>query len=881
MNVAATRPVCLIVLAWNGWAMTRRMLDTLLATEIDGAEVLVVDNGSTDGTASGLSGYTSRVRVLRLPKNCGFVRGNNAGIAAVDPCADIVLLNNDLEFTQRDWLVRLRACARAGAGIVGCRLVGSDGRLQHAGSLVLPDDGYGVQLASGRAERDVGQYAGRDRNVQGIVFAVAYLRREVIDAIGPLNEAYDTYFEDTDYCLRARVAGFATVLCGGVTLLHRQHGSTGADVVRRQSLYAEGHAQFVRDWREMLTAEYRRRLLWRSALDFPPRYAALSRPLLRALDRAGVDLRFAYAYETTLPSPLRESGDSHDHVLNTIRKRPASAHIAVTCAEPAFFAGTVTDYRIGYAAFDVPPSRSEVGAWDHVDEAWVPSEWHAEVLREAGVAVPVSVVPFGIDVDYYHPQLHRIGDAHGDFVFICAAAWDKTDRPWIVLRAFNRAFRRRDPVRLLAWLDGAGVDLLAATRELSLDPHGGRISFLPDQGVMEEQRGLVFRAADAFVSASCGAARHLPLLQAMAVGLPVIAPRVGALQSVALDQPIAPDEPIEAALIERMLAVTADSSAARVRGLRAGEQVRATLSIEHATAKISACLDAVTLAPRRIGNIVRPVSRGVFVLGMHRSGTSCVAGLLQMMGLFGGRVDEFLAHPDENPFGFFERADLHAICVTALRERGGDWSIPLGWSEADAVLARINFRVAFQSLLAALEVHGPWFVKEPRLCLLAPELFDLADVAAIVHVVRNPIAVARSIVRRDGLGSTHALALWEYYQRAILTAARGRPRILVDYDALQAASAETAARLYDELTAVGLTGLRALQPAESAAWVRPEFDHGGDGASVGPTAAQLALWRALVERRETDASLEAASESLLRQLYEEHRQVLARERNSG
>jgi len=253
----ATRPkATLVILAWNGWLLTRRTLDTLAGTDLDGAEVIVVDNGSTDGTRDRLADYASWVRVVALPENVGFVRGNNAGIAAADPRSDIVLLNNDLEIVQRDWLQRLRDCAHGGAqtGIVGCRLVRTDRQLIHTGTFVLPDTCWGQQ-SEGGVEADIGQFA-RDRPVQGIVFAVAYIKRAVIDAIGALDLAFHTYFEDTDYCLRAKQAGFDTVLCGGVTVTHHEHGSTQGQEEMRLGLFEAGRKAFTARWQAALDQAY-------------------------------------------------------------------------------------------------------------------------------------------------------------------------------------------------------------------------------------------------------------------------------------------------------------------------------------------------------------------------------------------------------------------------------------------------------------------------------------------------------------------------------------------------------------------------------------------------------------------------------------------------
>ena len=240
---APARKATLLVLAWNRWDLTEKCLATLLATDLENAEVLVVDNGSTDETPQRLAA-TPGIRVLRLEKNLGFVRGNNAGIAAADPESDVVLLNNDLIFNQHDWLPRLRAAAASDPkiGVVGARLRLPDGRLLHAGTYILPDTMWGQQIGS--LEQDLGQYTTEVREVEGIVFACAYIKRELLDEIGGLALDFESYFEDTDYCLRARVAGWKTVVCGGVTLIHDEHGSTQNDSDSLGRLFQASRATF-------------------------------------------------------------------------------------------------------------------------------------------------------------------------------------------------------------------------------------------------------------------------------------------------------------------------------------------------------------------------------------------------------------------------------------------------------------------------------------------------------------------------------------------------------------------------------------------------------------------------------------------------------------
>lgn len=106
------RKVTIIILTWNGLQYTKRCLATLIeTTNFSNYEILVADNGSTDGTLEFLQSHGS-IRLLSFGSNLGFARANNLAIAEADPCSDIVLLNNDTEIIQSDWLDKLQALAQ-------------------------------------------------------------------------------------------------------------------------------------------------------------------------------------------------------------------------------------------------------------------------------------------------------------------------------------------------------------------------------------------------------------------------------------------------------------------------------------------------------------------------------------------------------------------------------------------------------------------------------------------------------------------------------------------------------------------------------------------------------------------------------------------------
>ncbi len=336
------RKATLIVLAWNRWNLTKKCLDSLRRTDLSDAEVIVVDNGSTDETPRRLEEY-AWVRVIRNDRNLGYVRGNNVGIREADPGSDIVLLNNDLEFFQEDWLSRMRACAHSSPviGVVGCRLTRPDGSLLHAGTFMVPETMWGQQIGSG--ERDIGQYTS-SREVEGVVFACALLKREAIAAIGALSEDFESYFEDTDYCLRARRAGFKVVVCGGVTLVHDEHGSTSGSDEHFSSLFQASREIFRKNWRSHLNGRYRHNVLWQSILNFSTGYAISSREILRALEGLGVRAAYEYVYGRGTPFPVDEPENTGDYLMNVIRER-ADGHFAR--GSPSSTARATCSGRIG------------------------------------------------------------------------------------------------------------------------------------------------------------------------------------------------------------------------------------------------------------------------------------------------------------------------------------------------------------------------------------------------------------------------------------------------------------------------------------------------------------------------------------------------------
>lgn len=200
----------------------------------------------------------------------------------------------------------------------------------------------------------------------------------------------------------------------------------------------------------------------------------------------------------------------------------------------------------------------------------------------------------------------------------------------------------------------------------------------------------------------------------------------------------------------------------------------------------------------------------MLVLGMHRSGTSALTGALARFGAYVGEADELLPAASDNAAGFFERKDVIEVTQGLLNGGGGDWwrlaRLDLDTVPADTLA---TCRGRFSEIVEKLDRQGAWVIKDPRLCLILPCLLDLLDrpVAVIVH--RNPLDVARSLHRRDGIAVAEGLALWEAYYRRALHDTRHIPRIVISYEALCENPQAVLSDLVGDLKSLGITSLQS------------------------------------------------------------------------
>ena len=218
--------VAVVIPNYNGERWLSGVLESVGAQTLAPAELLVVDDGSTDGSRALLAERFPHARVLARPHNGGFARAANAGIAAVAAEA-VALVNTDVVLAS-DWLERAVAALEAGSGAasVATKLVHLDDPsvLYDAGDILRRD---GACEQRGRFERDTGLY-----DEPGEVFSAcagaALYRRSAVLAGGGFDERFGTYLEDVDLGLRLRLAGWSCRWEPRAVAHHAGGGSTAA-----------------------------------------------------------------------------------------------------------------------------------------------------------------------------------------------------------------------------------------------------------------------------------------------------------------------------------------------------------------------------------------------------------------------------------------------------------------------------------------------------------------------------------------------------------------------------------------------------------------------------------------------------------------------------
>lgn len=270
--------VCVLIAAWNQADKTMACLETVFAQDYPAYSVLLIDNGSSDDTVSRVSNRFPEVEIISTGRNLGFAGGYNRGLrrALEEDVAFIFLLNNDTLLAPDCLSALVEEAKLAGdVGIVTSKIyyaqernrIWSVGGRIHPWTLEIIDKGDG--------DLDVGQWS-EARELDYAPFCGVLMRRELAANVGLLDEEFFLYYEDMDFCRRARQAGYRLRLAPQAKIWHAVSASSGG----------RGHA-LERYWIAQSSGRYFRKhgRGWRLLIIIPYRFASAIKTTIRLLLR--------------------------------------------------------------------------------------------------------------------------------------------------------------------------------------------------------------------------------------------------------------------------------------------------------------------------------------------------------------------------------------------------------------------------------------------------------------------------------------------------------------------------------------------------------------------------------------------------------------------
>ena len=301
--------VTAIVVNWRTPDLTIRAVRALLDDGMPARRIVVVDNGSSDGSAARLRAELGGCSIVELGSNVGFGRGNNEG-ARLLPGEGYLLVNSDA-FVRRPGSVAalLSGLDREPVGVVAARLLNEDGSVQ-PNVAPLPSPGVAAVQASGLSRFVPDRWQPRwstywshevEREVEAATAAVLLVRGSTWDALGGFDETAFMYAEDIDLCWRARLAGWRVWFTPDAEFVHLASATVSMrwDAADRAERVAVAEAAMIRRHRgaasaaatlAVMRAGYRARALAFSAAGRRERaavFAAAARGLRRVPESPG------------------------------------------------------------------------------------------------------------------------------------------------------------------------------------------------------------------------------------------------------------------------------------------------------------------------------------------------------------------------------------------------------------------------------------------------------------------------------------------------------------------------------------------------------------------------------------------------------------------
>jgi GT2 family glycosyltransferase len=517
------RPVDIVIPSYRDAEYVKTLLRSLRKTVPRGmARVIVTDDASGPEHLAALRRIRGVDLVVESTSNDGFAANVNRGLRQTDPDRDVVVLNSDIEALPR-WLECLQYAAhrRPGVGIAGAQLQYPDGRIQFGGTVRNRDK---PEWFDHRYRFKPVGWGPADQSSPAIAVtgACMYVRREVLDRVGLLDEAYAMAYEDVDWCLRAWQAGFTVSYFPAARMIHHESVTRGTVQGERelssQRLFWERWKPFFEDREVSVPASPARprtplRIIY---VTEDTGVGGGHRDIFEHLNRLaerGHDVALYSLGEPPEWFPLRapvHTFADYEELSNALAGVEAIKvatwwmtavpvwQASVAKGIPVYF---VQDIETSYYPDHESARHAVLDSYRPEFRYMTISAWNRERLRELGL--DAELIPPGIDLENFRPL---------------AGAQRRSD----MLLAIGRSNPLKNlPLTLAAWRGltphRPELRMFGIEPELASEP-GTSYETAPD----DERVNELFNEATVFVQTSTHEGFALPPLEAMATGAAVV-----------------------------------------------------------------------------------------------------------------------------------------------------------------------------------------------------------------------------------------------------------------------------------------------------------------------------------------------------------------------
>ena len=244
--------VSIVILNFRVKDRVMSCIDSILKSSYGNIEIIVVDNNSRDDLEKALLSQPN-IRFIQTGANLGYTGGNNVGIkeALKGDAKYIFILNPDTTIKKNTIEVLVKVAQEIGDSVVGPKIYFEDSKkIWYAGGRLDLENVLGSHM--GVDEVDQGQYE-KQEETDYVTGAAMFVSREVFEKIGLFDEQYFLYYEDSDFCFRAKKAGFKVMYIPQAVVYHANAKSTGLGSFLQDYFITRNRMLFARKFLSLRT----------------------------------------------------------------------------------------------------------------------------------------------------------------------------------------------------------------------------------------------------------------------------------------------------------------------------------------------------------------------------------------------------------------------------------------------------------------------------------------------------------------------------------------------------------------------------------------------------------------------------------------------------